>query len=124
MEIKNVNINDIEELVLTKHEIETYLIDKGIINEKISIDKFINDYAMIKYIYAESEDNLIPFGLAKYANIIYIFNVNNNENDIKSVNNKLKSINYDINNVIEVGYDDIANHPDEPYLVFNGTFYK
>lgn len=123
MEVKVVNINDIEELVLTKHDIELYLKDKNIINDKISINKFITDYAMIKYIYAESEDNLIPFGFAKYDNA-YIFIINDNEKDIKLITNKLKSINYDINNVIKVGYDDILNHPNDSYLIFDGEYYK
>ncbi len=124
MEVRKVNINDIEELILSKHDIETYLLSKNIIDHKITIDEFINEYAMIKYIYAESENNLIPFGLAKYANIVYIFIVNDNKKDIDLISEKLKSINYDINNVIEVGYEDIINHSNESYLIFNGKYYK
>lgn len=124
MEVKKVNINDIEDLILNKHEIETYLINSKKIEDKISLDEFISDYAGIDFILAENENNLIPFGIAKYNNIIYIFIINDNDKDIKLIMNKLTEINYDLNNLIEIGPEDLTKYPINSYIIVNGKYYK
>lgn len=73
--IHTVNLADIEELVLAKHDFEKYLLENHIINNKLSIDEFLDKYALKgfgKYMY-KKEYLVIPFSLICQDEETYLF---------------------------------------------------
>lgn len=124
MDIKIVNINDIEDLILAKNEIETELIEKKIIEEKMSIIDFINKYAITDYVYMINE-KLIPFKLLSL-NKTYLFIADNNKDNLDLLLKKLKLMKYDINNKVEVNISDMLKDIDsyDSLIIYDKKYYK
>lgn len=123
MDTQIVNINDIEDLILTKHEIELKLIEDGVIEEKMQIVDFINKYALTNYVYMFN-DILIPFRIYK-SDKIYVFIVNDNEEEINLLMNKLKAIKFDMNNTIELSKNDMLDDSiANSVIIYKNKYYK
>lgn len=123
MDTQIVNINDIEDLILTKHEIELKLIEDGVIEEKMQIVDFINKYALTNYVYMFN-DILIPFRIYK-SDKIYVFIVNDNKEEINLLMNKLKAIKFDMNNTIELSKNDMLDDSiANSVIIYKNKYYK
>lgn len=124
--MKIVNINDIEDLILTKHEIDLMLIEDKIIKERTTINGFLETYAMPKNIYMYNGVS-IPFKLYILHDKKYLFvtNYNKQENDV--LENKIKQIKYDMNNLVQLTNDEIQKMEDysnENFIIINNHYYK
>lgn len=73
--INYINIQDLEDFLKAKYEIENYLISSKQIKEKLSIDDFVKYLALDKHIYIESDNSVVPFSIIenKKEDIIYVF---------------------------------------------------
>ena len=69
--MKLVNINDIEDLILAKHEIDLMLIEDKVIEERTGINEFLEKYAMPKNIYMYNGIS-IPFKLFEIHGLLQI----------------------------------------------------
>ena len=87
--MKIVNINDIEDLILTKHEIDLMLIEDKVIEERTTINGFLETYAMPKNIYMYNGIS-IPFKLYIIHDKKYLFVTNYNKQENEVLENKLK----------------------------------
>ena len=94
-----VNINDIEDLIIAKHEIDTVLNEQGKLEGRSNLQEFINEFATPQYIYLI--DNLqIPFNYIKLENKDYLFVTNSDESEINIIKAKLKVLKYNLNNLV------------------------
>lgn len=124
--MKIVNINDIEDLILTKHEIDLMLIEDKVIEERTTINGFLETYAMPKNIYMYNGIS-IPFKLYVLHNKKYLFVTNYNKQENEVLENKLKQIKYDMNNLVQLTNDEIQKMEDysnENFIIINNHYYK
>lgn len=124
--MKIVNINDIEDLILTKHEIDLMLIEDKIIEERTTINGFLETYAMPKNIYMYNGIS-IPFKLYILHDKKYLFVTNYNKQENEVLENKLKQIKYDMNNLVQLTNDEIQKMEDysnENFIIINNHYYK
>lgn len=121
-----VNINDIEELVIAKYKIEEKLIEDGKLEQKMSINDFLINYAQVNYVY-KFKNLMIPFGYNKINNIDYLFVITKNEDELNILTNKLKLLRYNLSNMVKVDYNElmINEHIDEEdFIIFNNNYYR
>ena len=125
METKIININDIEELVLCKFEIENKLLEKGIIESKMQIDEFILKYALTDYVYMV-DDKFIPFNIYTLDDTKYVFITEENETDKNILLNKLKSMKYDLNNKVEINISELLTNEEltKSLIIHDKKYYK
>lgn len=124
--MKIVNINDIEDLILTKHEIDLMLIEDKVIKERTTINGFLETYAMPKNIYMYNGIS-IPFKLYILHNKKYLFVTNYNKQENEVLENKLKQIKYDMNNLVKLTNDEIQKMEDysnENFIIIDNHYYK
>jgi len=124
--MKIVNINDIEDLILTKHEIDLMLIEDKVIEERTTINGFLETYAMPKNIYMYNGIS-IPFKLYILHDKKYLFVTNYNKQENEVLENKLKQIKYDMNNLVQLTNDEIQKMEDysnENFIIINNHYYK
>ena len=124
--MKIVNINDIEDLILAKHEIDLILMEDKIIDKRTEITEFIEKYAMPTNLYMYNGIS-IPFNLYTLHDNKYLFVTNYNKDEINVLENKIKQIKYDINNLVELTRDDInkiTNIENENFIIINNKYYK
>lgn len=127
METELININDnIENLFVAKKNIEDYLIDNGDITEKMTINKFIEylhigDNAFVNH----TQDIIIPFTIINTNKTRYIFNVCNNEDELKMLSSTLSSIEYDISKLNKVSITDIFNNKlsNKDFFIIKKNYY-
>ena len=82
-----VNINDIEDLIIAKYEIDTILNEQGKLEGRSNLQEFINEFATPQYIYLIN--NLqIPFNYFKFENKDYLFVTNSDESEINIIKSK------------------------------------
>jgi len=125
METKIININDIEDLVLCKFEIENKLLEKGIIKSKMQIDEFILKYALTDYVYMV-DDKFIPFNIYTLDDTKYVFITEENETDKNILLNKLKSMKYDLNNKVEINISELLTNEEltKSLIIHDKKYYK
>lgn len=124
--MKIVNINDIEDLILTKHEIDLMLIEDKVIKERTTINGFLETYAMPKNIYMYNGIS-IPFKLYILHDKKYLFVTNYNKQENEVLENKLKQIKYDMNNLVQLTNDEVQKMEDysnENFIIINNHYYK
>ena len=124
--MKIVNINDIEDLILAKHEIDLMLIEDGIIDKRTEINYFLETYAMPNKVYIYN-DKTIPFTLYEIHNNKYLFVTNYNQNELDILQAKIEQIKYNLNNLIEIKFNDLIdkNNPeDNNFIVINNKYYR
>lgn len=125
METKIININDIEDLILCKFEIENKLLEKGIIKSKMQIDEFILKYALTDYVFMV-DDKFIPFNIYTLDDTKYVFITEENETDKNILLNKLKSMKYDLNNKVEINISELLTNEEltKSLIIHNKKYYK
>ena len=124
--MKIVNINDIEDLILTKHEIDLMLIEDKVIKERTTINGFLETYAMPKNIYMYNGIS-IPFKLYILHDKKYLFVTNYNKQENEVLENKLKQIKYNMNNLVKLTNDEIQKMEDysnENFIIIDNHYYK
>jgi hypothetical protein len=124
--MKIVNINDIEDLILAKHEIDLILIEDKVIEERTTINEFLEKYAMPKNIYMYNGIS-IPFKLYILHDKKYLFVTNYNKQENEVLENKIKQIKYDMNNLVRLTNAEIQRMEDysnENFIIINNHYYK
>ena len=124
--MKIVNINDIEDLILAKHEIDLMLIDDKIIEKRTEVTEFLDKYAIPDNVYVVNGVQ-IPFKLFNIHNEHYLFVTNYNEDELTVLENKIKLLKYDMNNIIELKFDDMLKMQDinnADFIIINNKYYK
>lgn len=106
MEYINLNTNDPEEIVLAKAELNKILLDKEIIENKLSIDEFIKYLKIDKNILVTSDNKVIPFSIQKFDNYETTFFVSENENK-NILNIQLSKINFDLSELTHLTRIDV-----------------
>ena len=102
-----VNINDIEDLIIAKYEIDTILNEQGKLEGRSNLQEFINEFATPQYIYLIN--NLqIPFNYFKFENKDYLFVTNSDESEINIIKSKLKVLKYNLNNLVLLSKNDLS----------------
>lgn len=124
--MKIVNINDIEDLILTKHEIDLMLIEDKIIEKRTTINEFLEKYAMPINIYMYNGIS-IPFNLYELHGNKYLFVTNYNKQENEVLENKIKQIKYNMNNLVRLTNDEIQRMEDysnENFIIIGNHYYK
>lgn len=102
-----VNINDIEDLILAKHEIDLIMNDLGELEGRSNLNEFIKEYASPSYIYL-FDDMQIPFNYVSKENKDFLFVTNDNEDEINIIKTKLKLIKYNLDNLVQIPQSELA----------------
>lgn len=121
-----VNINNIEELIIAKYNIENYLIETKQIEEKDTLSNFLSTTANINMIYL-FKGKTIPFCFKVINNEQYLFVTNDNKDEVNLITNKIKLCKYDLNNLYKLSNDEInkiENLNDSDYIIINNKIYK
>ncbi len=124
--MKIININDIEDLILAKHEIDLILIEDKVIEHRTEINEFLEKYAMPNNIYMYDGIS-IPFKLYTLHDNKYLFVTNYNKQEIEVLENKLKQIKYNMNNLVKLTNSEIQNMQDyskENFIIINNNYFK
>lgn len=118
-----VNINDIEDLIIAKYEIDTILNEQGKLEGRSNLQEFINKFANPQYIYLI--DNLqIPFNYFKIENKDYLFVTNTDESEINIIKAKLKVLKYDLNNLVLLSKNKLSKMIDiNNVIIYDQKYY-
>ena len=118
-----VNINDIEDLITAKYEIDTILNEQGKLEGRSNLQEFINEYATPQYIYLIN--NLqIPFNYFKFENKDYLFVTNSDESEINIIKSKLKVLKYNLNNLVLLSKNDLSKMIDmNNVIIYDQKYY-
>ena len=118
-----VNINDIEDLIIAKYEIDTILNEQGKLEGRSNLQEFINEFANLQYIYLI--DNLkIPFNYFKIENKDYLFVTNSDESEINIIKSKLKVLKYNLNNLVLLSKNDLSKMIDmNNVIIYDQKYY-
>lgn len=118
-----VNINDIEDLIIAKYEIDTILNEQGKLEGRSNLQEFINKFANLQYIYLI--DNLrIPFNYFKIENKDYLFVTNSDESEINIIKAKLKVLKYDLNNLVLLSKNKLSKMIDiNNVIIYDQKYY-
>lgn len=118
-----VNINDIEDLIISKYEIDTILNEQGKLEGRSNLQEFINKFANPQYIYLI--DNLqIPFNYFKIENKDYLFVTNSDESEINIIKAKLKVLKYDLNNLVLLSKNKLSKMIDiNNVIIYDQKYY-
>lgn len=121
--MKIVNINDIEDLILAKHEIDLIKIEHKEISERSDLNEFINTYASPKYIYLLN-DKQFPFNYIKIYDSDYLF-VTNYDNENTYILNKIKSLKYNMENLTLLKTNELINITSlNNIIIYNNSYYN
>lgn len=118
-----VNINDIEDLIIAKYEIDTILNEQGKLEGRSNLQEFINKFANPQYIYLI--DNLqIPFNYFKIENKDYLFVTNSDESEINIIKAKLKVLKYNLNNLVLLSKNKLSKMIDiNNVIIYDQKYY-
>lgn len=118
-----VNINDIEDLIIAKYEIDTILNEQGKLEGRSNLQEFINEFATPQYIYLIN--NLqIPFNYFKFENKDYLFVTNSDESEINIIKSKLKVLKYNLNNLVLLSKNDLSKMIDmNNVIIYDQKYY-
>lgn len=115
--MKIVNLEDIEDFILSKHEIDLCRIKYKEISEKTNYNDFLVEMTNPDYVYFDDKNNMICIKLYKTKEETYIFISGLNKNiDTKKLYKKL--MHFDPKTLIKLSYADQFN---EKYI--NGPKY-
>ena len=118
-----VNINDIEDLIIAKYDIDTILNEQGKLEGRSNLQEFINKFATPQYIYLIN--NLqIPFSYFKFENKDYLFVTNSDESEINIIKSKLKVLKYNLNNIVLLSKNDLSKMIDmNNVIIYDQKYY-
>ena len=123
--MKIVVITDIEDLITAKIEIDKYLIEQGQQESKMSLEDYMNKYAITNMIYLDHGKN-IPFNLIKFNDDnIYLFFTEQVEDKLVKI---IEDCNYDISSLKEISIEKIIEDHQElenvELIIVNNKYYK
>ena len=124
--MKIIDINDIEDLILAKHEIDIMLMDDKVIEKRTGINEFLTTYAMPTDIYMYNGVS-IPFKLFELHNNKYLFVTNYNKEELLVLENKLKQLKYNMNNLVQISQSEMNQMQDindENFIIINNKYYR
>lgn len=118
--MKFVNLNDIEDVVLSKFEIEKYLLNIKKIDQKQKLQDFISDISSNMWVLVVNNKDIINFNVVKIPDNDFVFVITSEENEIKLLEIILQK--YDLNNLTEF----IPEYNKNPkyYFIHKQTYYK
>ena len=118
-----VNINDIEDLIIAKYEIDTILNEQGKLEGRSNLQEFVNEFATPQYIYLIN--NLqIPFNYFKFENKDYLFVTNSDESEINIIKSKLKVLKYNLNNLVLLSKNELSKMIDmNNVIIYDQKYY-
>lgn len=121
--MKIVSINDIEDLILAKHEIDLLRIEHKEISERSDLNEFIKSYAMTDYVYLINDKHM-PFSFINIYDNMYLFVTEYCEEN-KLLVNKLKHLKYNLNNMIKLSNSDLTKmeNPNN-VIIYDGNYYN
>ena len=119
--MKIVNINDIEDLILAKHEIDLLRIEHNEISERSVLQEFINTYASPQYIYLINEKQL-SFNFINVWDHYYLF-ISEDTKENEFIINKIKHLKYDMNNLTKLTNSDLLNMVDTNNIIIYKNHY-
>lgn len=96
MDIKIVNVADVEDLILAKHDFDVHLLENHKISKKMTLDEFMDQYPMKgfgKYIY-KNKMTMIPFNYVTLGESSYLFYVASDNVDTTSFLDYMKAHEY------------------------------
>lgn len=118
-----VNINDIEDLIIAKYEIDTILNEQGKLEGRSNLQEFINKFANPQYIYL-IDDLQIPFNYFKIENKDYLFVTNSDESEINIIKAKLKVLKYNLNNLVLLSKNKLSKMIDiNNVIIYDQKYY-
>ena len=118
-----VNINDIEDIIIAKIEIDK---NNSEIEGRSPLNEFINEYCKINWLFMYN-DISIPFEIKTIFNNQYIFYSCENENTKKLFFEFLNKIKNNINNLNEISNTTILNNglkDNTIYVIKNNKYYS
>ena len=131
MKVFYSNINkmneDIESFVIAKNKIEKILIEKEKIEAKQSIKDFLNMVEINKVFVSSKSNTMETIAFTIYKNedvneIIILYSCTNDvaEEEFKEI---IKSINYNLDNLVTYTEYDIDKLNNNPYFIINNKFH-
>ena len=118
-----VNINDIEDLIIAKYEIDTILNEQGKLEGRSNLQEFINKFANPQYSYL-IDDLQIPFNYFKIENKDYLFVTNSDESEINIIKAKLKVLKYNLNNLVLLSKNKLSKMIDiNNVIIYDQKYY-
>lgn len=121
--MKIVDITDLEDMILTKHEIDLLLIEHKEIEERTPLNDFFVKYSNLNETSYIEGTEIIPFAFHIVYDNQYLFVNGKNEKNEKIIE-VLKKINYDYSKLQPVSNKDIIDLGNIPLLLFNGVYHK
>jgi hypothetical protein len=124
--IKIVDVNDIEEVILSKHEIDLKLLEDKKIDVKMTLQEYFDKYATPSNIYMVHGIQ-IPFSFHTLYGITYIYVCDSDKDKLTLLLNKLKLMKYDINNLIQLSFQDLLDMgglDQNDIVIINDKYYK
>ena len=110
-EIKEINLFDVEDIIANKLVIEQKLIERGDIEEKLTLQDFITKYLVTTDVYMYKQQQPVPFTLTKIADDDYLIICTDN----KEHHNKLTKI-------LNVYKDNTINDFDNIFYIKNKIY--
>lgn len=127
MSIKLVNIQDIEELISAKMEIDKKLIETGQRKEKTTLAEFMTDFASLKTAYL-NHGEACPFSIITIDNTSWVLHTEISDENKNEMMRVLKSCELNIKKLKSVDSQYIASNyedlSDANWIVDNGKYYE
>jgi len=125
--MKFVNINDIEEFVISKFIIESYKLKNNEIQSKQHLSDFMNDIS--KSMYSLSLDNstkIINFSVMKIPDETFVFVVNDDETEHNTIDEYMSKIGYDFTKLTKFNMNEAFQNGNVPktFLIKERNYYK
>lgn len=123
--IKIVYMDDVEELILTKHEIDVHLIETKQRKEKIPLDDFFtyvgDEFKQFFFVDDEDRTFVLPYNLKTVGDVHYFFITQENDKITDAFKKRMSDIvNVDYKQCDEVF---IAENKLKEYLMIGNHFY-
>jgi len=122
--MKVVNITDIEDLILCKHDIDLTLIEHGDIEEKMTIPEFMNKYVNLNNITYIENNNLFSFSIINVYDKEYLLVTEVNNEYINKIKKIIASIDGDFSKLKQLKNIEITEDNWQSMLLYNGKYYQ
>ena len=123
-EIKEINLFDVEDIISNKLTIEQKLIERGDIEEKLTLQDFITKYLVTTDVYMYKQQQPVPFTLTKIADDDYLIICTDNKDHHNRLTKLLKRIDYKLSKLkpIDVYKDNTINDFDNVFYINNQIY--
>ena len=126
MKLIKINVStDVEDVMYHKRIIEDFWIENKVINERTSIEQFIDMLDMTKRIYIQEDgDKVLPFVYILVNDTLYFFYVSDDNILVNQCLNELKEFGFDFNKLKKVSNEEILNGilNNKHYFAINGDY--